>query len=169
MCHIEVPVDLFEASILVTEVAAFAILTIFVTVELPTILRLVFVINPGLFLFVQIKKVVLAKLLLAMSILAKIVIRAETSLLPVQTQFSLVHGALDETFRAIVNLHKAVNTTSIKLCGCWAALVLLLLELLLLWKFDGRDVDGSRRVLNICRAKWDVSTLNAHALERVRL
>lgn len=52
--HVEVPVDLAEAAILVPEVAPLTVRAEFLAIELPTILRLVLIIDICLLLLVQI-------------------------------------------------------------------------------------------------------------------
>ena len=52
--HVKVPVDLAEAAILVPEVAPLTVRAEFLAIELPTILRLVLIIDICLLLLVQI-------------------------------------------------------------------------------------------------------------------
>ena len=61
--------NLFEATVFVTEVAALAIRAELLTVELAAVLRLVFVILACLLLLVQIELVTITELLIAVGIL----------------------------------------------------------------------------------------------------
>lgn len=94
--HIEMPVDLLEATVLMPEVATLAIGTELLSIELSTILRLVFVIHIGLFLLVEIQLVILAELFLAMGVLALGSIAAKARLSPILAHITLVHGPLDK-------------------------------------------------------------------------
>ena len=60
--HVEVPVDLPEAAVLVSKVTALAIGAELLAIELSTILRLVLVIDTGLLLLVHVQRVVLTEL-----------------------------------------------------------------------------------------------------------
>ena len=52
-------VHLLKAPIFVTEMAPLAILAILLTVKLPTVLRLVLVVNSSLFLFLYVKLIII--------------------------------------------------------------------------------------------------------------
>ena len=89
--HVEVPVDLAEAAVLVPEVAPLAVRAEFLAIELPAVLRLVLVIDTGLLLLVHIKCVAIAELFLAVRVLALGPIAAEAGLGPVLAHVALVH------------------------------------------------------------------------------
>ena len=79
MRHIKVSVNLFEATVFVTEVAALAIRAELLTVELAAVLRLVFVILACLLLLVQIELVTITELLIAVGILTLGPVATESS------------------------------------------------------------------------------------------
>ena len=85
MWHVEASVEFLETSLLVSEVAAFAIGAHFLPVELTTILRLVFFVERSLS-----DPVDLSKFAKAMGILTLETIPAEAGLSPILAQFSLV-------------------------------------------------------------------------------
>ena len=96
--HVEVPVDLAEAAVLVPEVAPLAVRADLLAIELPAILRLVLVVDIGLLLLVRIQRVVLAELLRAVRVLALGAVPAEAGLGPVLAHVALVHRPFDEAF-----------------------------------------------------------------------
>ena len=89
--HVEVPMDLAEAAVFVPEVASLAVLADFLAIELPAILRLVLVIGTGRLLLVQIQRVAIAELFLAVCVLALGPIAAKAGLGPVLAHVALVH------------------------------------------------------------------------------
>lgn len=91
MGHVEVSVDLFEASVLVAEVAPFAIWAEPLPIELPAVLRLVLVVRTACFLLLQIKLMILTELLQSVGILTFLAVATETRLCPVLAELTLVH------------------------------------------------------------------------------
>lgn len=90
MHHVEVPVNLLEAAVLVAEVAPLAVGAELLAVELPTVLRLVLVVGT-LLLLIEIELVRLAQLLLAVSILALEAVATRPEQSPVLAKLPLVH------------------------------------------------------------------------------
>ena len=89
--HVEVPVDLPEAAVLVPKVTAFAVRAEFFAIKLPAILRFVLVIDIGLLLLVQIQLVILTEFFLTVRVLTLDTIAAKASLSPVLAHVALVH------------------------------------------------------------------------------
>ena len=104
MCHVEMSVHFLEAPIFMTEVTSPAILAVLLTIKLSAVLRLVLVVNSILFLFLNVKLIIIAQFILPVRILAKITVRTVSSLRPVDAQFSFIHGAFDKSFRRILML-----------------------------------------------------------------
>ena len=144
--------NLFEASVFVTEVAALAVRAELLTVELAAVLGLVLVILAWLLLLIQIKLVIVTKLLIPVGILTFSPVAAESGVIPVLANFSFVHGPLYEAFlRQELGLLKG---------GFWAVLVI---EPLRFSGLDGRD--------HVAVMRWYKSLLllEAHVLEWVNL
>lgn len=85
------PMDLLEAAILVSEVAALAVRTELLAIELSTILRLVLVVHVSLLLLVQIQLVIIAELFLPVSVLTLVAVATEARLSPILAHVALVH------------------------------------------------------------------------------
>lgn len=143
-----VSVDFLEAAILMAEVASFAIGTELLTVELPAILRLIFVIKP-LFLFVKNALMSITHFFNSMSVLTLWSISADPSLIPVLAHLTLVHRSFDKAFRAEEIYEHPIGLRA------------LLKALLLLRFFDWRN-----HVLWHCGYK-SLCLLNIHSLERI--
>ena len=105
MGHVVMAVDLFEGSILVSEVAPLAIWAKLFSVELPAILRFVLVVKTCLSLG---DSVDLSKFLGAVCILALETVAAETTLSPVLAHFSFVFLGLGN-WNHLTILHKRHN------------------------------------------------------------
>lgn len=88
--------NFLKASVLMTEVASFAIGTVLLSIELSAVLRLVLVIETLLLLIKQVL-VSLCHLFNSVSVLTFGSISAEASLCPVLAHFSLVHRPLHKT------------------------------------------------------------------------
>ena len=93
MRHEVVTMDFLEASVLVSEVAPFAIWAKLLTVELPAILRFVLVVKSCLRLG---DSVDLSELFRAMSVLALQTIAAEADFCPVLAHFTLIFFGLSQ-------------------------------------------------------------------------
>ena len=94
--HVEMPVDLLEAAILVPEVAPLAVGAELLAVELAAVLRLVLVVHVGLLLLVEVQLVILAELLLSVRVLTLTPVAAKARLGPILAHIALVHGSFDE-------------------------------------------------------------------------
>ena len=105
MGHVVMAVDLFEGSILVSEVAPLAIWAKLFSVELPAILRFVLVVKTCLGLG---DSVDLSKFLGAVCILALETVAAETTLSPVLAHLSFVFLGLGYLHHLSI-LHKRQN------------------------------------------------------------
>ncbi len=145
-----VSVDFLEAAILMTEVAAFAIGTELLTVELSAILRLIFVIQT-LFLFVKNALMSITHFFNSMSVLTLRSISADPSLTPILAHLSLVHGSFDEALGAEEIYEHPVDFRAL----------LVVMALLLL-----RFLDWRNHVLLYCGDE-SLCLLNIHSLERI--
>lgn len=130
MRHVEMPMNLLEAAVLVPEVAPLTVRTELLPIELPAILRLVLVIKIHLCLLIKILLVVITELFLAVGVLTLGAVAAEPSFRPVLAHVTLVHGPLYEAFRR--KIHASVRccpiTTTRKFlryescCDVWTVL-----------------------------------------------
>ena len=149
MGHVEVSVDLFEASVLVAEVAPFAIWAEPLPIELPAVLRLVLVVRTACFLLLQIKLMILTELLQSVGILTFLAVATETRLCPVLAELTLVHWAL---YKAL--LLEVEHQINIHLHG-WRTLLLAGSS----WSFDRWQRDR-------CHWNWHESLwLHTHSPE----
>ena len=115
VCHVEMPVDFLETTILVAEVTAFAVGAELFTIELTAVLRLVLIVGAH-HLLVKVHSVALAKFLLPVGVLAFGTIAAEPSLGPVLTHFALIVGALNKAFVGVVMRHKVTLLAVLQMC-----------------------------------------------------
>jgi len=99
--YVKVPVNFFEAAVLVAEVASLAVWTELLPVELPAVLGLILIVL-SLLLLVDVQLVILAELIESMCKLTLSAVSAHTVVPPILAKLTFIHRSLDKTLLGFV-------------------------------------------------------------------
>ena len=151
MGNVKVPVNFFEAAVLMTKVASFAVRAELLPIELPAVLGLILIIL-SLLLLVHVKLMILAELVKPMCKLTFRAVSASTVVAPILAELTFVHGSLNKTLLGLIEggiLGRTVDFLA-DYWNCWS-------------------LDNWRDHIHLTKRHKASRLLKVHCVERIQL